>query len=105
MAVAEWRPPFGGGTYGATHPKGGRQQWPPAIVGTTKREGPSCSQKKLIFIFHLNIVNKLLQHKLYMTIGLDADHDEFQNVFSLYGGELFWMWRYIDFFVGSLGYV
>jgi hypothetical protein len=25
---------FGGGTYGATHPKGGRQQWPPAIVGT-----------------------------------------------------------------------
>jgi len=26
--------------YNATHPSGGRQQWPPAIVGTNGREAP-----------------------------------------------------------------
>jgi hypothetical protein len=32
------REAFGGGAEGPTHPKGGRQQWPPAIVGTVKHK-------------------------------------------------------------------
>jgi len=47
-SVEQWKPfgrfaatikreAFDGGTAGATHPSGGRQQWPEAIVGTTSK--------------------------------------------------------------------